>query len=61
MNAPALTLPEMTALLATLPALLFGAVRTADKAEGEERREPTEAELREYKPGGSHSHGCDIF
>ncbi len=52
-----MTLPEMTAILATLPALLFGGhVRTADEAECEERREPTEAELTEYRPAG-HSHG----
>ncbi len=58
----ALTLDQMTAILATLPALLFGVTAgAADRGEGEERREPTEAELTLYKPGGSHSHGCDIF
>ncbi len=51
MNAPALTLDQMTAILATLPALLFGAVRTADEAEGEERREPDLHEGESYKPG----------
>ncbi len=55
MNAPALTLLEMTTILARVPALLFGGhVCTADEAE--ERREPTEEELTEYRPAG-HSHG----
>ncbi len=53
---PTLTLPEMAAILARVPALLFGvAAGTADEAEGEERREPSEEELSEYKPAG-HSH-----
>ncbi len=57
MNAPVLTLPEMAAILARVPALLFNTTDcTTDRVEAEERREPTEAELSEYRPAG-HSHG----
>ncbi len=49
---PTLTLDQMTALLARVPALLFNTADcTTDRVEGEERREPDLHEGESYKPG----------